>query len=222
MTARWLAFVALLVPRVASAEIGERPKPDTGPNAIGTAVGIDGAILTWSLTYARGLELPIDRQLVLRSTVSLPMTRPDLGDWRWSAGARINALRWRRFEWPVAVDVLARGLSNRALRAHGIGTVVSTMPGYYPSRWFIAADLSWDQQWGTYVRHSDAYRRIVYADVADGWYRTTGHTLRAGARVGGRPWRRMELWLRAGYERHGRHNRLAPPLYALLGLDVRF
>lgn len=220
----WIVALAVagLVGVEARAGVGERPKPGAGLNAVGTAAGVDGAIVSWSLSYARGITLPIDRQLVVQTSFTLPMARPDFGDWRWRGGARINALRGRGLEWPFALELVARGLRNRALRAHGFGTVVTTAPGYYPDRWFVAAELAWDQQWATHVRHSSAYREHVYEGVSDGWYRATGTTVRYGARVGGRPWRRMELWLRAGYEQHGRYDSVIPPFYALLGINFRF
>jgi len=220
-----VVLVACASPRLARAalsDIGQEPQVDSGKNVVGTTVGIDGAVVAWSLGYARGVPLPIDRQLVLHTRLTLPMTRPDFGDWKWAGGVRMNAVQWRGFAWPLSLAVVARGMSNASVRAMGMGTELLTMPGYYPRRWFVAGEVSWDQEWGTHVRHSDAYREWVYAGVHDGWYRNTGFTMRYGARVGGRPWKHLELWARAGYEQHGRFDIVLPPLYALLGLDFRF
>ncbi|NVB36552.1 hypothetical protein G6O69_01820 [Pseudenhygromyxa sp. WMMC2535] len=213
-----LALTAML----AGAGLGQRPSPETGANVVGTELGLDGATLAWSLGYARALFLPRERSLVLATRFALPMTQPDFGDWRWEAGARVDALALGRFAWPVELDLVLRGLSNRSVGALGIGTELITMPGWYPKRWFIAAELSWDQQWGVRLEHSAAYERFVYEGVRDGWYGPTGATMRYGLRVGGLPWRHMELWARGGYEQHGRFDLLAPPLYAIAGVNFRF
>lgn len=220
----WMLVTGLvgLVPGVAHADIGDRPRSDAGPNVVATSVGVDGSLVTWGVGFVRGIDLPMGRQLMVQTGFALPMTQPDFGDWRWTGGVRMNALERRGFEWPVSLNLVVRGLRNEAFRAVGLGTELRTMPGYYPGRWFLAADLAWDQQWATHLRHTDDYREFVYEDVRDGWYGNTAHTLQAGLRVGGRPWRHMELWVRGGYEHHGRYNTLAPPVYALAGVNFRF
>jgi hypothetical protein len=150
------------------------------------------------------------------------MAQPDFGDWRLRGGFRIELARWKGLAVPVRLDGSARMLTNRSVRAVGLGTEVSLAPGWYARRWFAAADLAWDQAWTTHLRHSDAYRRVVYEDVQDGWVRLSGWTLRYGARVGGLPAPWLEIWLRTGYEQHGRFDQVAPPLYAILGTSVRF
>lgn len=217
------ALASLVMAAVlAGAGPGQRPSPDSGANVVGTEVGVDGTTLAWSLGYARALFLPGERTLLLATRFTLPMTQPDMGDWRWAAGARVDALVLGRFAWPVELDFVVRGLSNRSVDALGLGTELITAPGWYPKRWFVAAELSWDQQWGTHLEHGADYRRYVYEGVRDGWYGPTGFTMRYGARVGGLPWRHMELWVRGGYEQHGRFDQLAPPLYAIAGVNFRF
>jgi len=213
-----LSLAAMLL----SPGVGRAPDLDTGANVVGSTVGIDGATIAWSMGYARAIQLPIPRVLVVGTQFTMPMTQPDFGDWRWRTGARIDSLVWGRFAWPFEADFVLRRLANRSVKAWGLGSELITMPGYYPRRWFLAAEVSWDQQWGTHLEHSDAYRNVVYDEVQDGWYRTTGFTMRYGARVGGRPWKRMELWLRAGFEQHGRFDTVAPPVYAIAGLNFRF
>ncbi len=207
---------------VMASGIGQEPQADSGANIIGTAVGLDGATIAWSLLYARGVPLAVGRQLVLSTIFTVPMTQPDLRDWRWATGLRIDMIRRGGFAIPVAASFVLRRLDTIALDAIGLGSELAVMPGYYGRRWFAAGELSWDQEWATHTRHSDIYRRVVYQDVKDGWYGLTGLTMRYGARIGGRPWRRLELWVRAGYEQHGRFNTIAPPIYGLIGANVRF
>lgn len=152
---------------------------------------------------------------------TVPRTQPDLRDWRWSTGARLDVLRRGRFALPLALSFVLGRLDTVAVDALGLGSELAAMPGYYGRRWFAAAELSWDQEWATALRHSDIYRQVVYEDVRDRWYGVTGVTMRYGARLGGRPWRRLELWIRGGYERHGKFDHLAPPVYGLVGANLR-
>ena len=51
MSATTLALACVL----AGSGFGQGPTADSGPNLVGTTVGIDGATLVWSLGYARAL-----------------------------------------------------------------------------------------------------------------------------------------------------------------------
>lgn len=212
----------VLCAMMGSGGVGSAPRDETDPNIVGTTVGVDGATIAWSLGYARAVPLPIPRLLLVSTQFTLPMAQPDFGDWRWTSGLRIDILAVGRFAWPLEGSFVLRRLSNRSVSALGVGTELATMPGWYPKRWFVAAEISWDHSWGSNLQHSDAYRDVVYEDVKDGWYRSSGFTMRYGGRVGGRPWKPMEVWLRAGYEQHGRFDIVAPPLYALIGVNFRF
>ncbi len=207
---------------VLASGVGRSPENAATPNVVGTSAGIDGTTVAWSLGYARAVQLPIPRLLLVGTQFTLPMTQPDFGDWRWTSSLRIDAFARGRFAWPVEGGFVLRRFSNRSVSAWGVGTELATMPGWYPERWFIAAELSWGQTWAAHLKHSDLYRDVVFDGVTDGWYRTPGFTMRYGARVGGCPWKPMEVWLRAGYEQHGRFDIVAPPLYALLGVNFRF
>lgn len=213
-----LLALTLAVPSADRAPVERR----RGSNRVGTSVGLDGALVSWSVRYARGFSLGERAPLWWHTTFTLPMTQPDFGDWRLASGLQTEALRVGRFAWPVSLAMVTRTMATSAVRAWGLGTELRTTPGWYPSRWFVAADLSWDQQWGTHLRHRDAYRQFVYEGVQDGWYRTSGFGMRYGLLVGGRPWRPLRLWLRGGYEQHGRFNRLIPPAYLIVGADIQF
>ena len=204
-----------------AADVGLAPVTER-PTVVGASAGVDGSTMTLSLLAGRSLRRLSKRRALVSGAFDLPMAQPDLGDWRLRAGFRLEVARWKRLALPVRLDGTVRMLTNRSVRAVGLGTDLSVAPGWYARRWFAAAELAWDQAWTTHLRHTDAYRRVVYEDVQDGWVRLSGWTLRYGARVGGLPLSWLEIWLRAGYEQHGRFDLVAPPVYAILGTSVRF
>ncbi|MCR9163355.1 MAG: hypothetical protein ACE37F_20480 [Nannocystaceae bacterium] len=204
-----------------AADVGLVPAPQR-PNVVGIAAGVDGSTMTLSLLAGRSLRRLSKRRAFVSGSFDLPMAQPDFGDWRLRAGFRMEVARWKGLALPVRLDGTVRMLTNRSVRALGLGTELTVAPGWYARRWFAGAELAWDQGWGAHLRHSDAYRRVVYQDVQDGWVRLPGRTLRYGARVGGLPVSWLEIWLRAGYEQHGRFDQIAPPLYAIVGTSVRF
>ncbi len=203
-----------------ASDVGSVPNASR-PNVVGVTAGLDGAPLTLRAMAGRVLTRFHRRRAFVSGAFDLPMAAAGGGDWRLRFGGRFDAVRWRGVALPVRLEASVRRLSNRSVRATGLGTELSAMPGWYAPRWFVAAEASWDHAWGVHLDHSDAYRAIVNEGVVDGWYRMPGWTLRYGARVGGLPLRWLEVWLRAGYEQHGRFDRLAPPVYGMLGLNVR-
>ena len=204
------------------ADVGLVSGDGARPIIAGVSAGLDGTTMVLSVVGGRALRRLRRRRAVVSGSFDLPMAQPDFGDWRVRGGFRLEAARWKGLALPLRLDGVVRMLSNRSVRAVGLGTELWAMPGWYAERWFAAAELGWDQSWTTHLRHSEAYRTVIYEGVHDGWYRVPGFTLRYGARVGGLVTPFLELWLRAGYEQHGRFDTVAPPVYAVLGTTARF
>lgn len=205
-----------------AADVGIVPEADVRPNVAGVSAGLDGTSMTLSIVGGRAIRRWRRRAVMVSGAFDLPMAQPDFGDWRLRAGVRLDAFRWKGLAIPVRLDGSVRMLSNRSVRMVGLGTELSAAPGWYAKRWFAAAEVAWDQSWTTRLDHTDAYRDVVYEDVQDGWLRLGGFTMRYGARVGGLVLPSLELWVRAGYEQHGRFDTVAPPLYAVVGSTFRF
>lgn len=212
----------LFAGRDVAAEIGLEPGETDPPNVIYMGTGYDYALFTLELGYARALGLPrIHRMLILKADFTWPLMAPDLRDYRVRLGARINAYEYKQFQLPVHLNLVVRGTENTAATAVGFGTDLSVMPGFYSTTWFLAAEVTWDQQWSTYIEHSDAYREYGYADAKDGWYRISSYKFRYGARIGMLIRKRVELLLRGGFEQDGKWDTETPPIYAVLGANLR-
>ncbi|WP_257448554.1 hypothetical protein [Archangium lipolyticum] len=211
----------VLFPQRAVADVASRPT-EGHPNALYLDLGVDGAPVTGRLGYARALGTGFVAPTWVFADAAIPLLRPDFGDFALRSGARVHLLRSGRFELPVQAAVLLRGTRNVSFSARGWGTELGVQPGWYAERWLLAAELSWDQQWLTYLEPTAEHRSRIYADARSGWYGGSAVTLRAGARVGLLSSERFELLLRAGYEWHGRYDAMLPPLYALVSANVRF
>lgn len=214
----------LLFPAVMWADVGMQPTMGTEErNLIPLMVGFDESLITGGVGYGRSIPLErLDRTVVVITDFSMPFMHPDVLDFRWRLGARMNVVQLQGgFALPVELNVSLRGTDNSLFRAIGVGTELGVMPGYYVSRWFIAAEVVWDQQWTTHLSHSDNYRQFVYHDARDGWYGAPSFFMRFGVRIGGLPWRHLELMLRGGYEQHGQYDTRVPPFYAIIGMCFR-
>lgn len=215
-----LAGVVLL-PERAVADVASRPSSNR-PNAMYLDVGMDGALMTGRLGYARALGTGSAAPTWVFADATIPLLQPDFGDFALRSGARVHLLRLGRFELPLQAAVQVRGTENVSFTARGVGTELGAMPGWYGERWLLAAELSWDRQWLTHLEPTAEHRSRIYADARSGWYGASADTLRAGVRAGLLSSGRFELLLRVGYEVHGRYDAMLPPLYAVVSGNVRF
>ncbi len=218
-----LAFLStLLMGRAAVSEIGLQPAPAAPPNVVYLGFGYDYALFTLELGYARALQFSeIHRALMLKADFTWPLMAPDLRDFRARFGGRIPAYQYKWFQLPVQLNLIVRSTENTAATATGFGTELTVIPGYYGEAWFLAAEVTWDQQWSTYIKQSDTYREYGFSEARDGWYRMSAYKVRYGARVGVLIRNRVEILLRGGYEQDGKWDTQTPPFYAVLGTNVR-
>lgn len=220
-----VAFVStLLAPSaVWASDVGTVLSARQFNDSIDLRVGFDNALVTTGVGYTRGISISrIHRTLMVGGEVSMPMTRPDWGDVSIQADARLNAYAIKGFELPFLVGMTILHTRNDLFRATGVGTTLATYPGYYRSRWFVAAEVRWNQTWAAHLHHTDQYRDEIYPSVQDGWYQRPAWSMRYGLRVGGLPHPRIELMLRGGYQQIPGTNALIPPLYVDLTTGLRF
>lgn len=192
-------------------------------DSISTRAGFDDSLVTWTLGYTRAIPLPrVGRVWMIGGELSVPMAGPDFGDVRVQASARIDALWLSGFELPLEFGGRMIRTRNDLFTGVGLGTLLAAYPGWYALRWFVAAELRWDQTWATRLTHSAVYREEIYPDVRDGWYGAPAWSMRYGLRVGGLIRTRVELMARGGYQHVGGINAVIPPVYVDLTIGVRF
>lgn len=107
------------------------------------------------------------------------------------------------------------------MRPEHFGSDFTGTAGVYRPRWFLAGEFGFDKAIITHLTQSDWYRTYFYPDAKDGWYLNAGGTFHYGV-TGGVAFGRTELALRAGWLRTEEFNDVQPPMYAGLGLGIRF
>lgn len=190
------------------------------PSVVGASSGYDDALLPLSLSYATGFA-PARRALNLGGALTMPMLRPGASDLRGRVDAEIELNP--RLGWMVRIahGWSLTGTQNAAFRAIGLATRVGITAGWASHRFAIGAELVAGLTVFTTIRTTAWAREIGGLTFTRGtlgapaWALETG--VRAGVRLG-----RCELFLRAGFDRKGRYNLAIPPVYATLGVAVRW
>lgn len=217
-----LGLSALVSPGAAQAEGAGRLA--AGQDAVGVQIVVDYAILTTELSWRHAVALGQRPQpLELRAALAMPaFVGPR--DLRLRLGASHPLDLGRRFALVAELDPLVlRTLANEAQTMRGVGSAARATVGYLGPKAAIGAALSFDSAWTTHIRHEDAYREQVFAEAADGWYRSSATNLRAGLsatyRLGA-----LDLAFDAGAARTGALNPslLVPGVYATLGAAWRW
>jgi hypothetical protein len=189
--------------------------PDSTRQSIGVDGGLEAAFIARA-TYVRRLDLGFLPEARLFARFTLPVVRPDLGDWGVDGGAGTTPLAWRDFRLALLVGPLVRRATNELFSAAAIGVGVTILIGYEGQRWGLSAEGGYEQIFAAYLHHSDLYRDTFYADVKDGWYALSGSTIRLGLR-GGVRFGSIEIAAKAGVNATGQLNAATPPFYATLG-----
>ncbi len=190
------------------------------PSTVGASTGFDDALLPVTVGYATGLR-PWQRPLTLGATLTMPMLRPDFGDLRGSVYAELDVNRELGWMVRVAHGWSVIGTRNDAFSAVGMAARGGVTVGWSARRFAIGGELVAGLTAFTHVHTTTWGREIGGLPFtratfgAPAWSLETG--LRAGVLLG-----RVELALRAGFDRKGRLNLAIPPVYATLGVAVRW
>ncbi|MDH5729727.1 MAG: hypothetical protein OEZ58_12105 [Gammaproteobacteria bacterium] len=215
--------ISIIVTSVAFAEVGIIPTKSK-PTMADVNVGFDSAILTSGVGYGQRVDLEaLNKEMVVFGDFSIPMTKPDFNDFRLRLGIYLIAYKRQSFSVPIEFIPILRGAENATFRSVGFGTALGVVPGWYFAKWFIAGETIWDQQWTSYIEHSDYYKKNVYP-AKDGWLSTPAKYFQFGLRGGGIIRDKYELILRAGYEHRGKYGlqNLTPSIYVISSIGFRW
>ena len=192
---------------------------DGSLNRISVRTGEEYGLVA-GIGYARAVPL-FDRTVLLGADLNLPWASLDTGDWRVRATALVPVVGSDRWKLAATLAPELRASSNEAAQMTGVGVDIGAVGGYYAPGWFLAGETGFDWEIATHVAHSESYRRVMYADARDGWYRSPGGNLRLGLQAG-LSFSRYDLVLRAGKLRDLKGEGPMLPLYGTLALDMRF
>ena len=217
-----VVLFSLWITQILFAETIVNFSSDSHRKGITVSVGLDYALLALQIGYVHSFNISkIGRSLILDTGFTFPLTKPDLRDFKIHSGVSINTVKVKKFQIPVSFKFILRGNANKAYNAIGFGSVLMISPGLYTDKITIASEIFWDSEWATYITFSDYYQ-FIYSDGKEGWYAGSSNIFRFGARIGGLIKKRVEIYVKAGYELQGKYNLKVPPVYAVLGSSIRF
>lgn len=186
-TEKITAAVALLVLWVGAATPARAQdlnlaRVEPGSSRIRSAMGLDPAALV-ALEYSRGFAIG-SRQALWSVDLGMVVAEADPEDLRLRAG--LQATLWRVGDWRIALGgrMIARSTSNSVYDGVGFGAELNSRLGYYRRGWFVSGLIGYDRNLVMHLEHSDWYRRNVYQDAVDGWYRGEGGILHGGVAAG--------------------------------------
>ncbi|HUJ28688.1 MAG TPA: hypothetical protein VLW85_21855 [Myxococcales bacterium] len=213
------AFAVMALAGAAAAQpinFGAVPAEQT--HVVQVSGGLENAFVA-SVGYGRGLSLA-GRALVLTGDFTLPWAAPDLRDFEARVGVIAPVVE--SAEWKLSVELrpLVRGTSNQIARMTDLGLQSGLVLGYYTTRWFGGCELGLDWAAATYIESSARYRELDYAGAKDGWYASTGASLRGGL-FGGHSFGRVEVVASAGEWRDLHLRPSTVPFFAAIGVSLR-
>lgn len=183
---------------------------------IGSEYGIVGAV-----SYAHKVEskrFPI----WLNMSISTPVGKDLLDDYKVKAGGQIRLLSFRKFQLGTSLQILFRTINMHYMKARNLGGELGLTGGYYSNKWFIAGELGFDKASATYIEHKESYRQI-HPEVKNGWYEvSTGGNFNYGICTG-ISLSKKDLYLKAGILKT-QDFKSTPllPIYAQLGYNYKF
>jgi len=192
---------------------------EPGTSRFHSAVGLDPALVT-TIGYGRGFGLG-GRTALWDVDLGMGVAETDVKDMRARFG--LVAPLWGTGDWRLAARgrLVARTTSNSVYDGAAFGADLTAHAGFYRHRWFAAGLVGYDRTFVMHLEHTDWYRRNVYADAVDGWYRGESGILHAGVAAGVAVGA-VEAAVRVEWRRLDGGEPLDPPLVGELSFGIPF
>ena len=209
----------------AAAEVGNsqvinwRSLGEDQRNIIQFNTGYDFGV-TAQLGYAKSFT--IVRPVVVGLDYSFPMGSSLIDDFKVRLGGQMEIVEIGGFSTTLKIASVFRRYENALVRIASFGSDFALVAGYYTPTWSLAGEFGFDKAIASHLKHSDVMR-AVFPAIKDGWYVPTGGNYYFGLQGSKTIGESLDLSLRLGATRAQEHDENAVvPLYAQLGLDLRF
>lgn len=181
--------------------------------------------LDYSVAYSLGYAYKLDSKIPIfvNANFSKPAGEQFLDDFKTKIGAQFLLLNHNSFKAAIIFNGIYRKYENDLVRLQNFGSELKGNFGFYKKHWFIAIDLGFDKAIVTHFKHTDKFKKDVYAEVKDGWYEpATGGNFNYGGKAGFSI-SKFDLTLSIG-KVIAQDFKSEPevPFYLNLGLNVRF
>ncbi len=136
-------------------------------------------------------------------------------------GIQTNWVEFHNVIVSTKINGVIRRYENDNVRLVNFGSELSSVIGYYRSKWFVAGEIGFDKAIITHFKHSENYSE-QYPGVVDGWYGpSTGGNFFYGAQAGV-SFGNHDLYIRGG-KILTQDFKTTPtlPLYGELGYNIR-
>lgn len=197
---------------------------DDGEQSISISTGINYAILPLEIEYRRAMIFGEEgRPLTIGAGVAMPVFNLDLKDYRLDVFLERGIAEKGKLQLRSKLGVIWVHTHMDTQTIGSLGALALLNPCLVGEKWNVGLDISYTQIISSHIVHTDLYREVVYADVVDGWYKSTASNINLGVDLNRRV-KRADLFFKGGISRTGTFNSylFVPSLYMRIGGAYRF
>jgi len=191
---------------------------------VGLSAGMDYSMLSAGITYIRGVNVcNYKYPVTIGGSISVPVFNFDFSDAGFKVISETTIHRKKNFEIRGGVNPALILLKTKTTKMTSIGTDFHVFSGFINNKWNCGLELTYNQIFSTYIKHTDIYKESVFENVADGWYKMTAANIKIGILIK-RTINRYDIFLNGGITKTGRFNDYiyVPPIYTVIGMNYRF
>lgn len=153
---------------------------------------------------------------------SMPAGKQLADDFKLRLGGQLKIAAVNHVQFSARVQGITRRYRNQSVTLFNFGSDFSGTIGYYHKRWFFSAEAGFDKAIATNFRHSEWYKKNIYDNVQDGWYKpATGGNFYYGLQSGF-SMKKVDLTIKAGKVLQQDFNsQPLLPFYGQVGINFR-
>lgn len=218
----FIAFTTWFLPYINSQNIPGALNINEQKITIGT--GIDYAILPLIVSYDRGINLfNFNAPMEIGADMTIPVFDFDLADSRLRLYLKTTLIEKQNFflNFQFGPNLVNSSLQTQSMQTISADFILS--PGIHAGNWSFSADLWYNHSISSYIKHTEKFKDLVYADVVDGWYYGTSSNIRVGATIV-RSFKKIDISLSGGVSKTGqlKNYLFVPSMYTIFSVGYKF
>ena len=129
------------------------------------------------------LDSKTKRNTVVGIEYSSPPGHSVFDDFKTKIGIQSEVFHRGNLSATLRLKGIFRRYTSPVVRMTNLGSELSSVFGYYKTRWHVAAEASFDKALATRIKHSD-FMRENHPGIRDGWYVPTAGNFSYGMQAG--------------------------------------
>jgi hypothetical protein len=159
-------------------EILWKPMDMHSKHLISVHVGADfGTVYGLSYGYRFSGNFPF----VVGTEISFPFGNDLIDDWKIKLTGQSELWHNQKFSLSVKPGFVVRRYESDMARVFNFGTEIGVAFGYYPAKWGVGVEGSFDKAIVTHMSHNRL--KDYYPEIQDGWYLSSGGSYKFGFRT---------------------------------------